>query len=294
MTETILSSASILQTSNSKLITAKSKSNFSSAFYFLSPEKREAIRRVYAFFRVIDDVVDEEPNIDRQKELLSAWRGELIRMYEGLTIVPLLKELNESVVRFKIPQEYFLKLIEGCEMDLFKKRYETFDELYQYCYRVASMVGLVCMKIFEYNEPDADIVAIDLGLALQLTNIIRDVGCDLDKGRIYLPQEDLKKFGVTEDTLLQKTKTPQFLNLMQFEYDRAITYYQAGSSKFGKDKKGQLLAAKIMAQVYKKLLMKIKKQNFPTLSKRVRLNTFEKMRILIPLLIKLPSVHLNK
>ena len=273
-----------LNLDSARAITAKSKSNFSSSFFFLPSKKREAIRRVYAFFRVVDDVVDEETDPVRQKTLLNRWQQEIIRTYQGLTIVPLMKELKSSIDRFVIPQEYFLKLLEGCEMDLTKRRYDTFDELCKYCHHVASMVGLVCMKIFEYKSPTSEKTAADLGIALQLTNIIRDVGIDLKKGRIYLPQEDLKKFGVTEESLAAKNDNEQFLNLMNFQYQRAFSYYESGMSEFVHDKKKKLLAARIMGHVYRRLLEKIRQKNFPVLHERVRLNFLEKIGILVPIL----------
>jgi phytoene synthase len=234
---------------------------------------------------VIDDVVDEEPNPLRQRELIDLWKQELNRCYEGVTIVPLLKELKESIDRFQIPQEYFLKLIEGCEMDINKKRYETFEELYQYCYRVASMVGLVCMKIFEYKSSTSEEAAINLGIALQLTNIIRDVGVDLDKGRIYLPLEDLKTFNISEADLRSKDDSEKFKALMDFEYKRAMTYYEKGTLEFKKDPTNRLLAAKIMAVVYSRILKKIKKKNFPVLHRRIGLKFYQKLAILAQLLI---------
>lgn len=242
------------------------------------------MRRVYAFFRVIDDIVDEETDPKVKKDLIDSWKRELEKTYRGLTIVPLLAELKETIERFAIPHDYFLKLIEGCEMDMTKTRYQTFEELYEYCYRVASMVGLVCMKIFEYRSDTSDQMAIDLGLALQLTNIIRDVGVDFQKGRIYLPQEDLDRFHVSYQDLQDNKPNPAFLELMEFEYQRALTYYQKASPEFGKDKEGKLLAAKIMATVYGKILHKIKKKKYPVKTKRVRLGFGEKMFILLKIL----------
>lgn len=285
MTTSTVTTPASLDTKDSKTITSKSKSNFSSSFFFLPVEKRKAMERVYAFFRVIDDVVDEVENPNLQRELLDSWKRELAKTYEGLTIVPLLKELKESIDRFKIPKDYFLKLIEGCEMDITKKRYETFDELYEYCYRVASMVGLVCMKIFEYESPTSTESAVSLGLALQLTNIIRDVGTDLEKGRIYLPAEDLKRFNVSESDLKQSRESENFLKLMEFQYQRALNYYEKGFSEFSKDREKKLLAARIMGTVYRRILKKIKKQNYPVLNKKVKLHFFEKVRILVSILI---------
>lgn len=281
----LLSPALSLNLDGSKLITSRSRSSFSSSFFFLPPEKRLAIQRVYAFFRVIDDVVDEEADPFKQRALLDSWKKELIQAYSQESSVPLLQELMQSIRRFSIPQDYFLELISGCEMDITKKRYQNFDELYEYCYRVASIVGLVCMKIFEYESPTSQESAIHLGLALQLTNIIRDVGVDLQKNRIYLPEEDLQKFKVTETDLHKGEVNQAIIQLLNFQYDRAQTYYERGFSEFKKDSAKKLLAARMMGVVYRSLLEKIKRKNFPVLHKRVRLNPLEKSSILIRVLV---------
>lgn len=278
--------AQVLETSDAATITQKSKSNFSSAFLFLPQRKREAISRVYAFFRVIDDVVDEEPNKNKQIELLDSWKRELDNAYRGATIVPLLKELHLTIKEFNIPQEYFFKLIEGCEMDITKNRYANFEELYEYCYRVASMVGLVCLKIFEAKDNSLDQAAVDLGIALQLTNIIRDVGVDLEKNRIYLPQEDLEKFHISEQSLFDHQKTPEFLEMMQFQFSRAKDYYQKGLMPFRDSDQKNLLSARMMGEVYFTLLKKIKRNKFPSLTRRVKLNLGEKMLILMRMGLK--------
>lgn len=280
LTQAITSLESVLPSHDSKTITARSKSNFSGAFFFLPQEKRVAMRRVYAFFRMVDDVVDEEPDVARQRELIGLWKEELQRTYQGITLVPLMKELKESIDRFAIPQNYFLKLIEGCEIDITKKRYATFEELYEYCYRVASMVGLVCMKIFEYESPTSEKTAVALGIALQLTNIIRDVGVDLTKSRIYLPDEDLRRFNVTEQDLLAGKSTDNFLKLMEFQYERAMGYYELGMSEYAHDKQHKLLAARLMGMVYQRILKKIRAQRYPVLSRKVKLSVAEKMFIL--------------
>ncbi|EKD41216.1 MAG: Squalene/phytoene synthase [uncultured bacterium] len=285
-TPTAVLNPALLYTSDSKTITRESKSSFSSSFFFLSKDKRQAIERVYAFFRVIDDVVDEEPNPHKQKEHLYFWKQQLTESIEAPSSINILNELSETIKNFHIPVDYFLKLIEGCEMDLNTKRYETFTELYEYCYRVASMVGLVCMKIFGYSSPTSDQCAIDLGMALQLTNIIRDVGTDLQKGRIYLPAEDLRHFEISDTDLQLQRTTPNYLKLMEFEYERAIKYYESGSREFVNDTENKLLAAKIMATVYRTLLEKIRAHHYPNLKYRVRLKFVQKMKILLPLLIK--------
>lgn len=269
-----------LNLENSHSITAKSKSNFSASFFFLSTEKRVAMERVYAFFHVVDDLVDEEQDPILRQNGLNEWREDLLRVYEGVPKAPLLKELQESIQRFKIPKEYFLKLIEGCEMDMTKSRFLDFSELYEYCYRVASMVGLVCMKIFEHESDTSEAFAINLGVALQLTNIIRDVGVDADKGRIYLPRVELERFGVREIDILNGRTTPEFFALMEFQYRRAVEYYEKSRGEFLKDKQNKLLAAKMMATVYRRILEKIRKKHYPVLKERVRLLFPEKVFIL--------------
>jgi phytoene synthase len=275
----------ILETQDALSITKESKSNFSSAFLFLPKHKRIAISRVYAFFRVIDDVVDEEPNINRQIELINSWKRELKLCYQGTTIVPLLKELSITIKDFDIPLEYFEKLIEGCEMDITKHRYANFEELYEYCYRVASMVGLVCLKIFEADNKELIKPAIDLGLALQLTNIIRDVGVDTEKNRIYLPEEDLKKFKVSENAIFEKQYSKEFFEMMNFQYQRALDYYQTGLTPFKKSKLKNIIPATMMGEVYFKLLKKIRRNKFPVLHRRVKLNLAEKMSIFLKMMI---------
>ncbi|MDO8520356.1 MAG: presqualene diphosphate synthase HpnD [Deltaproteobacteria bacterium] len=276
-----------MKTESATRITSQSRSNFSGSFLFLPKEKRVAIRRVYAFFRIIDDIVDEK-GAKEAPPLLASWKKELDSAYTGTPQSQLVKELKESIDRFRIPRDYFLKLIEGCEMDLMKKRYATFGELYEYCYRVASMVGLVCMKIFEYESPTSERTATALGVALQLTNIIRDVGVDLEKGRVYLPEEDLKRFGVTEKDLLEGKRDENFHRLMEFQFERAERYYREGTSEFSSDREGKLLAARIMANVYRKILKKIRKENYPVLQKRVSLSVPEKFFILIFTFLKSP------
>ncbi len=275
------------QTFDSATITAQSKSNFSSSFFFLPPQKQLAMRRVYAFFRVIDDVVDEEPSPIKQKENLHYWKNELVKAYETKkSDIVVLNELIHTIESFNIPLDYFLKLIEGCEMDLITKKYQTFEQLYEYCYRVASMVGLVCLKIFEYHEESGIQMAIDLGIALQLTNIIRDVGCDLQKGRIYLPENELKQFGVNELDLQLERSTPEYLKLMDFQFQRALSYYEKSAPEFKKDTDHKLLAAQIMSEVYRQILFKIKELGYPNLNRKVKLSFFEKIRILFSLLIR--------
>ncbi len=285
MTPTTTDISNLLSQS-AQTITAQSKSNFSSAFFFLSPEKQEAMRHVYAFFRMVDDVVDEESNPQKQREMIAFWRDCIVNMETRQHAIPVLQGLKKCMDRFHIPRELFLELISGCEMDIEKKRYENFEELYRYCYLVASVVGLVCMKIFEYESPTSTKMAVDLGLALQLTNIIRDVGVDLKKDRIYLPQDELNRFGVTANDLITGKATAPFKALMEFQYERAMQYYRSSFLEFSKDSGGKLLAAKIMGKVYRQLLEKIRNKHYPVLKQRIRFNTAEKMFLLGKILAK--------
>lgn len=280
MSQSISAHASLLKIKNARLITARSRSNFSSAFLFLPAKKRLAMKRVYAFFRTIDDVVDEGTKLNQQRELLRSWRRELAHCYQGLSIVPLLNELKQSIDCYQIPQNYFEELIDGCEMDLNQSRYARFEDLSIYCYKVAATVGLVCLKIFEYQTPQAPELAKSLGLALQLTNIIRDVGVDLKKGRIYLPQEDLEKFKVSEEQLFKKNNDARFKNLMEFQYQRALGCYDQAQVILDQDKEGKLLVARIMSRVYRRILEKIRDQQYPVLHRRVALSFPEKVWIL--------------
>lgn len=294
MDHSLVTPTSLLSIPDARTITAKSRSNFSSAFVFLPKRKRLAIHRVYAFFRIIDDVVDEEDDIHKKQELLGSWKRELANAYNGTSIVPLLGELKETIDEFNIPREYFMLLIEGCEMDFCKNRYANFAELYEYCYRVASMVGLVCMKIFEYESRTSAQSAIDLGLALQLTNIIRDVGVDLQKNRIYIPQEELRQFGVQEADLFAHKGSPAFVRLMEFQYARAREYFDRGLAEIAHDPGFKLLAAHIMGRVYESILTKIRKKNFPVLTTRVRLHFAEKMFLLAMTLVRHVKIRSQK
>ncbi len=207
-------------------LTRKSRSNFYYSFLFLSKEKREAMYAVYAFCRSVDDIADGQASGAEKQGLLDEWRRELDRCYQGKPGHPITVRLAQSVQRFPIPKEHFEELIAGVEMDLTQHRYATFRELYEYCYRVAGVVGLMCIEIFDYRNPKAKDYAVNLGVALQLTNILRDVRVDAERGRIYLPQDELARFDYSEEELLRGAYTPAFLDLMRFSAARARCYFQ--------------------------------------------------------------------
>ena len=193
-----------------KEVARKSGSNFYFSFFSLPKEKRDAISAVYAFCREADDAVDE-PGARDPRELLTEWRAEIARTYDGHPTLPLTRSLAAAIDRFNLTRTYFEGILNGCEMDLTTLRYATFEALYGYCYHVAGEVGLLCMEIFGYRSERMKEYAVKLGLAFQLTNILRDVGTDAEWGRIYLPQEDLKRFNVSEEWILRKLKVRHLL-----------------------------------------------------------------------------------
>src|SRR6267154_215769 len=195
--------------------------NFALAFRALPPDQRDAIRAVHAFSREVDDSVDEEPDQGKAREEIQRWRGEVAACYEGEPREPAARALRPHLVRFRIPRVYLDELLSGVEMDLTQLRYATFEELRRYCYRVASVVGLICLRIFGDEEERGRVYAENLGMALQLTNILRDIGSDLARGRIYLPLSDLEACGYSEEALTRGERSAPFLQLMRFEADRA-------------------------------------------------------------------------
>ncbi len=280
-------SSEIPQVSDSQKVAQSSGSNFISSFFFLPEEKRKAMSAVYAFCRLTDDIVDVGEDKGRPRDLifreLEDWRESTLRACDG-TIRPedpaVLKELAPVAARFKIPREHFLGLIEGCKMDLEKKSYDSFNELYQYAYRVASLVGLMCLEIFEYRDPRSKQFAVDLGIAFQLTNILRDVKTDLSRGRVYIPKEDLFKFGLMpggfesfvsgkESSREEKKK---FEDLMRFEIERAESYYQKAQENLKTGDRKNLVAAEVMTAVYHSILKEIRRRPSRVLEGKIRVS----------------------
>lgn len=275
----------ITDTESAAQITARSRTNFYYSFSMLPRDEREAMNTVYAFCRTIDDLVDEnedpasEPDIARQRERLEMWRREVDRCYNGESSHPLLLPLSKVVQRFRIPKQYFLTLIDGMEMDLVKRRYETFEELREYCYSVASVVGLMCVEIFGYKYDITRDYAVNLGIAMQLTNILRDIKTDKDKGRIYIPQEDLELFGVPEYDLLLEQDSPRLKRLLAYEAARARSYYDTARSQLRKDERITMVAAEIMDAIYFRLLEKIEHSQFDVFHRRISVSTPHKILI---------------
>ncbi|HTY53767.1 MAG TPA: presqualene diphosphate synthase HpnD [Candidatus Binataceae bacterium] len=257
-------------------ITRSSSSNFYYAFMLLPAERRRALYSVYAFCRFIDDIADENGARDAAG-LLARWREELDRVYGGIPTRPISRALSDSVARFNIPQRFFEEVIAGVEMDLERKRYATFEELRLYCYRVASAVGLICIEIFGYRNQRTREYAETLGIAFQLTNILRDVREDAARDRIYLPLEDLDRFAVTQQEILAGTHSERFEQLMKFEAARARSYYEQAEQALPPEDRPTLLAAEAMRLIYGALLRQIVDSNYRVLDRRHQLSTPRKL-----------------
>ena len=260
-------------------ITRSSNSSFYYSFSLLPRQKREAIHTVYAFCRTTDDIVDEERDEAKKMALLQRWRSELGRALRGNSTFPLLNQLSVTAARFHIPVEHFYDLIRGMEMDLSKTRYGTFEELREYCYLVASSVGLMCRKIFGYRNESTQEYAINLGIALQLTNILRDIKDDAKRGRIYIPREDMARFGYSEDDLLNSRYTPQFVELMRFECQRASSYYDLAREALQDEDKRFFFPARIMWSIYAHTLNRIVASNYNVFERRISIPKFLKLLI---------------
>lgn len=257
-------------------ITRDSSSNFYYAFKLLPPERREALYATYAFCRFIDDIADDDDKRD-PAALLAQWREELDRVYGGQPTRAVARALAASARRFNIPRRYFDEIIDGVEMDLSRTRYQTFAELRLYCYRVASAVGLACIEIFGYRNPQTRVYAENLGIAFQLTNIIRDVREDAQRGRIYLPLEDLARFGVSEEELLSAGYNDRFERLMAFEAERAQEFYRKAEEAMPAEDRASLLTAEAMRLIYGALLRRIVKSHYRVLNGKVKLSAPHKM-----------------
>ena len=275
-----------------KDIAKKSKSSFYYAFSLLPESKRDAMNTVYAFCRRTDDIVDENNEPDEVKyEKLRKWRIELERSFKGESEYTLLNKLAGIIKQFNIPLDPFFDLIRGMEMDLQRKRYLSFDDLSQYCYRVASTVGLMCIEIFGYKNMSARDYAVNLGLAMQLTNILRDVKVDADNGRIYLPQEDMERFHYTEQELLDHEYNVNFVSLMRYEAQRAKEYFNKANRSLDFNDKSSMFAARAMQHIYYRLLLKLEEENFNVFRKNIRVSKFQKAAISIGVWAKYSLVY---
>ncbi|MGB4467700.1 MAG: presqualene diphosphate synthase HpnD [Azovibrio sp.] len=258
---------------------AASGSSFYYSFLFLPPERRKAIMALYAFCREVDDVVDECEDPALASTKLAWWRQEVDRLADGQPQHPVCQALQAAGKQFNLPREQLLEIIDGMEMDLQQSRYLDFKGLSLYCYRVASVVGLLAAEIFGIKDRQTLKYAHDLGMAFQLTNIIRDIGEDARRGRIYIPMDELKQFNVPAADILNGRYSDNFTALMQFQMARAGRYYdQALAQLPAIDRKSQRPGL-IMAAIYRTLLREIEAENFQVLHQRIALTPVRKLWI---------------
>jgi 15-cis-phytoene synthase len=261
-------------------LTRRSGSNFYYAFLFLPRPRREALYAVYAFCRTVDDIADVEGGPGR-RDALDRWRADIAACYaaDGAPVHPIARQLAAAVRAYPIPREALEAIVDGVAMDLEPGGFERVDELYRYCYRVASAVGLCCIEIFGYTDPRAREYAVELGTALQLTNIIRDVGADASAGRVYLPREDLRAFDVTPESLRDGRYDERFIGLMRHQAERARRHYALAWNAFPPSDARSLVAAEIMGRIYWNLLVEIEARGFRVFGERIALSRRRKLAI---------------
>jgi phytoene synthase len=263
-------------------LTKKSGSNFYYSFLFLPKKRRNTMYTVYAFCKALDTAVDEAPAGSDPKDELRRWRAELDACYGGQPTWPIMISLAQHVRQLSIPKAYFDELIKGVEMDLTTTRYSTFDDLSLYCYRVASVVGLICLHVFGPTSAHAQDYAVDLGMAFQLTNILRDLGMDAEQGRIYVPLEELTQFHYAEADLLARNSSAQLRELVDFQATRARRYYtkaQAALDSLPATDRRALTVAEIMRAVYSRILERIERPEHEIFGPRVRLTPSNRLAL---------------
>lgn len=258
---------------------AKSGSSFYYSFLFLPELQRQAIIALYAFCREVDDVVDETHEPDVARSTLEWWRQEITNTFKGKASHPVGKALQTAIQNFDLHEEYFMEIIDGMAMDLDQFSYPEFKHLALYCHRAASVVGLLSVEIFGYQNRKTLNYAENLGMALQLTNIIRDVREDAERGRIYLPQDELQQFNVKADDLLDHKSSPELIELLKFQTARARQYYQQAMQALPDSDRYTQRTGLIMSAIYQATLDEIEQDNFQVLQHRVSLTPVRKLWI---------------
>lgn len=263
-------------------LTIKADSNFSLGFRFLSEQKRNAIYAVYAFNRRADDFVDEGDDKSKKQELIEKWDMHLDECYEGKNIDhPILVAFADAVKRYNIPKKPFKDAIAGFKMDLEKNRYNDFEELKKYCCHVAGTISLMSLCVFGFTDKKAYEYGDDLSMALQLTNIIRDVGKDIEKDRIYIPFEEMKKFNYSEEELLSKTYNDNFVELMKFQVERAKSYFQRAQNLIPLLEKDARFTVLLMGAVYVRVLKKVEKNDYEVFNKFAYVSKIKKALLVL-------------
>ena len=262
-----------------RLITRREAKNFYYAFLTLPAARRKAIYVVYTFCRYCDDSVDNEASLDQKLSMLRELRRKLDLSYRGQAPEPVFLGLADVAQNYDIPQEYFQEVLSGVESDLVKTRYQNFEELRHYCYQVASVVGLICLQIFGYRDHRAQQHAVDLGLAMQLTNIMRDVQEDLELDRIYLPQEEIRRFGYSEEELQTGIINDPFRELMLFQAQRARQYFQSGFLLLPFLAPRSRACPSVLGRLYSLILDRIEAADYDVIHQRISLSQGEKLRV---------------
>jgi len=256
---------------------AKSGSSFYYSFRFLPEKQRQAIIALYAFCREVDDTVDEISDKTLAASKLEWWRDEIIRTFKGEATHPVGQALQTALESFALHEEYFMEIIDGMAMDLDQFSYPSFKNLALYCHRAASVVGLLSVEIFGYQDRATLKYAENLGMALQLTNIIRDVREDAERGRIYLPQDELDTFNVKADDLFKLKSSPELIELLKFQTQRAKSYYQKAMQALPHSDRYSQRTGLIMAAIYEATLDEIEKDGFGVMQRRISLTPFRKL-----------------
>src|SRR5213594_2849928 len=270
-----LLSAAVKTHVNAAKITRQSKSNLALAFISLGRERKRDVTIFYAFCRVIADIADSsELNVVQKRVRLKAWRTML--RAAGADEPSLARDVRSLIDKYSLSPGMLEEIIAGVEMDLSISRYATFEELHVYCHRMASAVGLVSIEIFGYHNPRCKEYALELGLALQMTNIIRDVGKDLQAGRIYLPREDLARFSYPETELQDRQYNERFVRLMEFEAARAREFFSRAAAALPPEDRRSMVPAEIMGSIYRGLLRRMERDKFRVFEKEYRLGRLEK------------------
>lgn len=274
--------ASSIQSPETSLqIAKKSKSNLAIALACLPAERRRDMISFYAFCRIVDDIADDTAvAIDQKREQLARWRHAVLHGGEGLSD-PILNEILPLPAKYHFSPQLLAEIIDGVASDQDKVRYATIDELLAYCYKVACVVGIVSARIFGAKDARSDDYAVALGYALQLTNIMRDVGEDArESGRIYLPQDEMRRHGVSEEDILAGRSSPGFANLMEEQYVRAKHYYQEAANVLPASDRRSMVAARMMGQIYREILEKLRRGGYRVFERRERLSKARKAFIL--------------
>ena len=262
-------------------LTRKTAGNFIYSFQVLPRIQRQAMNALYAFMRITDDLSDDVGEVTGKRLALSLWKEQLRAALHGEYSHPVHPALHQTVTRFRIPAAYLEEVIEGVQKDLDPVRIRTFAELYRYCYQVASVVGLSCIHIWDFREERAKEYAEEAGIALQLTNILRDLGEDLDRGRVYLPEEDWKRFDCPPEQWRQQVESDSFRELMRFQAMRAKDYYDRGSRLSPLLEPPGRAVFRVMLDIYRGLLDAIETRQFDVFRERVRLTQWKKLSLLV-------------